>query len=54
MAEARFGLPDPFSCAELVVRLVADAVAAVGADGVMKDWTEPTTWPPEFWTIAQK
>jgi hypothetical protein len=53
VAEARLGLPEPLRFAEVLVRLFAAAVKAVGADGVMNVCTAPSAVPIELVASAQ-
>src|SRR5205809_1053134 len=53
VAEA-VGLPEPLSCALLLVRFVAAAVVTTGTPGVVKESTAPNAVPVAFDVIAQK
>jgi hypothetical protein len=50
---ARFGVPVPFSVAEVDVRYVAATVATIGADGVTNVTTAPIASPSPFCASAQ-
>jgi hypothetical protein len=48
IAIARFGIPEPFSCAAVLEMLVAATVVVVGGVGVVNVTTLPNVVPTEF------